>query len=473
MKVLLINPPRDHIIRWSANDWELDLGEISSFPPIGLMYLAGYLRAHTRHAVRIIDAVAEKMTAPGLKQTMADFGADVVGITSFTYTFYDVLQTARIAKSVNARVHVCVGGPHTSLFPDETMSHPEIDSVIVGDGEIAFKELVDRLEGGGPLGDVNGDLFYREDRRIVKTGKTRYLADLDALPFPAFDLLDCSKYYATFGRSARLAIISSSRGCPFRCTYCQVPDKKHRVRSDENIIQEMMVYYDRGIRDFYFFDDMFNISAKRVMNVSEKILESKMRGNISWLFRGRVDSLTEEMLRTARKAGCRQILFGVEDHTDEGLRKIKKRITIKEAFDAVRMAKAHDIETSTNWIIGFPHHTSRDDIYNLVDTAIRINSDYAQFSILQLLPGCEMYDECVKEGSLTPGRWSDFVRNPEETFFVELYTRHFSAKELSDFYREAHLRYYRRLGYILHRFFRLRSLAEFRIKAKAAWAVLR
>lgn len=473
MKVLLINPPREHMIHWSVNDWELDLGEISSFPPIGLMYLASYLREHTHHEVRIVDAIAEKMNYGSLKQRLNEFSPDVVGITSFTYTFYDVLQTAKIAKEMDSSIHVCVGGPHTSLFPDETMTHPEIDSLVVGDGEIAFKELIDRLEQGGKLRDINGLLVYRQGDRIVRTGKARYITNLDSLPFPAFDLLDYKKYYATFGRSSIMATICSSRGCPFQCTYCQDSDKKYRMRSSENVIQEMLVYYDKGIRDFYFWDDMFNINSQRVIDISEKVLESKMRGNITWLFRGRVDGISEDMLKIAKKAGCRQILLGVEDYTDDGLKKIKKRITIRQAFDAVQMARKYGIETSTNWIIGFPHHKSKQDVYDLVDTAIRINSDYAQFNILQLLPGCEMYEGCVREGSLTADRWSNFVKNPLESYYVELYTKYFSARELSDLYREAHIRYYRRPGYILRRLLKLRSFAEFKVKAKAALAVLR
>ena len=108
-----------------------------------------------------------------------------------------------------------------------------------------------------------------------------------------------------------------------------------------------------------------------------------------------------------------------------------------------------------------------------MDTAIRINSDYAQFSILQLLPGSEMYEECVREDCLTPGKWSDFVRNPVDPFYVELYTKHFSAKELCDLYREAHIKYYRRPSYMLRRLLKVRSFTELRMKAKAAMAILK
>ena len=473
MKILLINPPREHMIRWTVNDWELDLGQISSFPPIGLMYLSSYLREHTNHEVRILDAIADKMNYQTLRQYLSEFNPVVVGRTSFTFTFYDVLQTAKLAKEVKPSVKVCLGGPHTSLFPDETMTHPEIDCLIVGDGEVAFKEWLDSLENRINIRDIKGMVICREVDHLVKTENSKYITDLDSLPFPGFDLLDRKKYYATFGSSSFMATICSTRGCPFQCTYCQVPDKKYRMRSAENVVREMLSCYDKGIRDFYFFDDMFNINSQRVIDIAEKILHSEMSGHITWLFRGRVDGIDEKMLTIAKKAGCRQILLGVEDYTDEGLKKIKKRITMKQAFEAVKMARKYGIETSTNWIIGFPHHQSKKDIYDLINTAMRINSDYAQFSILQLFPGCEMYEECVKEGSLTAGRWGEFVRSPVKDFYIELYTKYLTAMELSDLYREAHLRYYKRPSYIFRRLLKLRSFAEFKVKAKAALAVLR
>lgn len=473
MKILLINPPRFDIVKWTANDWELDLGDISSFPPLGLMYIASYIKKHTDHDTKIIDAVAERLSYEALGKILSDYKPDVAGISSFTYTFYDALKTARLIKELSPSAHISIGGPHTSLFPEETMTHEEFDSLVIGDGEIVFKEIIDCIDEGRSFDAVSGDILYRQKGALKKIQGRRYLKDLDSLPFPAIDLVDYKKYYSPFGKETTMATICTSRGCPFQCTYCQVPDKQYRMRTAQNIIEEMLFYYDMGIRFFYFFDDMFNITSKRVMEVADSILQSRMAGNISWLFRGRVDSISEEMFKVAKEAGCRQILFGVEDYTDEGLKKIKKKITIKQAFDAVRLAKKYGIQTSTNWIMGLPNHKTKKDLYDLVDTSIKIDSDYAQFSILQLLPGCEMYNEAVAEGVLNPNHWREYVLSPKADFHVELYTKYFGARELSDIYREAHLRYYKRPAYILKTLFKIRSLKEFISKARAAITILR
>ena len=473
LKILLINPPRFNIVKWTANDWEIDLAEISSFPPLGLMYIASYIKRHSAYDVMIMDAVAEGMSYEAIGQAIKAYSPDVVGISSFTYTFFDALKTAKLVRALCPSAHIDIGGPHTSLFPEETMTHREFDSLVIGDGEITFKEMIDCIAEGRSFDTVSRDILYRQGGAVIKKQGKRYLKDLDSLPFPAIDLVNYKRYYSPFGRETTMATICTSRGCPFQCTYCQVPDKQYRVRSAKNIIEEMLWYYERGIRFFYFFDDMFNITLQRVIEISEMILNSEMRGHISWLFRGRVDSVNDDMLRVSKMAGCRQILFGVEDYNDEGLKKIKKKITIQQAFEAVRLAKKYGIETSTNWIMGLPNHRSTQDLKELVDTAIRIDSDYAQFSILQLLPGCEMYDEAVAEGILDPNYWKDYVLSPKAQFYVQLYTKCFGAKELSDIYRDAHIRYYRRFGYILKRLLKVRSLKELKVKARAAMAVLR
>ncbi len=167
-----------------------------------------------------------------------------------------------------------------------------------------------------------------------------------------------------------------------------------------------------------------------------------------------------------------QILFGIEDYTNEGLKKVKKNITIEQAKSAVNFAKKYKIKTSTNWIIGFPTHKRLSDLENLVDTALKIGSNYAMFSILQLLPGCEMFEEAVEEGIINRDAWREYVLNPTPSYQIEFYDKFLSGKELSMFYTKAYKRYYHRPIYIIRNIFGIRSFSELRNKMPVAIKIL-
>jgi anaerobic magnesium-protoporphyrin IX monomethyl ester cyclase len=466
MNILLINSPRFNKVM-ATIDWAVELGEISLFPPIGLMYLAAFIKKNSAYSVKIIDAAAEKMTFEELERLIEKEKPDIVGTTTFTYTFFDNLRLARSVKKASPKTLVVFGGPHVSMFPEETLSHQEIDFLIQGDGERSFLKLIDSLALKTGYQDIPG-LVYREGGAIKKNAPD-VIKDLDSLPFPDFNALDMDKYFSTLGAKKTTGTISTSRGCPFNCAYCQVTDKLYRQRSAKNVVDELEHYCKRGIDDFFFFDDLFNITEKRVMEVCNEILARGLK--VRWTFRGRVDQVSDNMLKLARKAGCAAVMFGVEDYTDENLRLINKNITIQQAFTAVRLARKNGVMTSSNWMIGFPHHRSKKDVDALLKCAKKINSNYAQFSILQLMPFCKMFEDCVKEGFLRRESWSDYVRNPTTDFRVELYEKYFSRRELEELFKKCYQGYYLRPIKMLRSLFEIKTFGEFKIKFNAARSV--
>lgn len=220
LKVLLLNPPVAHHVK-SFRSRKLGLGIEGSFPPLGLLYIAAYLRANSAHSVEVVDCVVDQLDQLGIQRLVRSVAPDVVGIGATTYTFYDVLETATSVKMVDARIHVCVGGPHTTWFADETMVHPEIDSLVLGDGEVVFHALVDRVSIGEPLSGIPGLVFRDGAGTVVSNQGRGRVDDLDSLPSPAFDLVDYNRYRSTVGVDAPMASIVTTRGCPFNCTFCQ------------------------------------------------------------------------------------------------------------------------------------------------------------------------------------------------------------------------------------------------------------
>lgn len=468
MKVLLLNVPDAHVGK-TTDDWDLEATDIGVFPPMGILYLAGVLRSQGRHEVRLIDCILERLTPEAAAARAAAFAPDVVGLTVYTPTLFDATVLTRKLRAVLPKAAIVWGGPHTSLYPQESLGLAEVDYLVVGEAEESFPTFLNALEDHAPLTGIPG-ILWRENGEIRQGGEPGYVKDIDSIPFPAFDLLEYKRYFSAIGTGLPVGTICSSRGCPFKCTFCCKPYSTYRSRSVDNILDEIEAYYAKGIREFFFFDDLFNASAKRVSAIAQGILDRKY--DIIWSFRGRVDAVTEDMLRLARKAGCRQALFGVEDATDEGLRHINKKITVDQVRRAVRLCRKVGILTSTNWIIGFPHHKTRQDIVHLIDTAVSIDSDFAQFNIMIAYDGTEIFRQGVEKGLFPADIWRNHAANPVPNFVEPIWEEHLSRSELSQLLKSAYRRFYFRPMPILRKLLRVRSLAEISLFAKGALTLL-
>jgi radical SAM superfamily enzyme YgiQ (UPF0313 family) len=463
LSIVLVNPPRDHVVHLEALKF-VDLGEIASFPPIGLMYLAQALRQRNAgFKIHIIDAVAEGLSGPTLVEKVGKLAPQVIGITASLYTFYDVWKSAMDLKRALPDVCLAVGGPQMDLFPRETMAHACFDVGVAGDGEEVFSCVCEHILDGKEI-DLQPGVFIRRRGQVVGDGMA-VERDLDRVKMPAIDLINPSAYYSTVGQRGAVGTIVTSRGCPYRCTFCQVPRRPYRARSVRNIVEEIRTYLSLGVNDFFFFDDLFNLTKKRVVEFSEEVLRQELK--IGWMFRGRTDQIDRETLRLARRAGCHTISVGIEDATEEGLRTIRKNINLSEAREAIRLMRQEGIVSSSNWIIGFPHHRSRDELRTLLKVACELDADYAQFSVLQCLPGSELYDQAVAEGGIDPNAWRNYVLSPVEVFSPPIWEKHLSKQELYDFYEYAYRHYYFRPWPILREISRVRNWSQIAIRLRA------
>ncbi len=468
MKVLLINAPSKYAAVTTA-DWDTTAEDIGAFPPIGLSYVAGYLLKNSSHEVKILDTLAERLDYNQIEIRIKEFQPEIVGLTAFTPTFYDVLQISKIVKKNIPACYVCLGGSHVTAYPNETMTHRELDFLVHGEGEIIFVNLLDALEKGNDISAIEG-ISFRKEGSVIHNMKKGYIDDINSLPSPAFDLLPLDKYKSAIGTGNTVGTIASSRGCPYECTYCNRPYRTYRSYTNERILSEMDYFYKRGIREFVFFDDMFNLTPKRVMEISDAIITKYP--DIIWSFRGRVDQVTEEMVLKAKKAGCRQILFGVEAAKDEDLKVIKKRIKTTQVVNSIAICKKFGLETSTNWIIGLPTHKSREDVLHLLGFAIKTRTDYAQFNILIPYAGTEMFAEGVKKKILPPDFWNGYVLNPTPNAYIPIWEEYLSREELSELLKICYRKFYLRPSKILDHALRVRSIPQFKAKFKGMLTVM-
>jgi len=439
MRVLLINPPIKNII---TPELPLFVRQNEGiFPPLGLMYIASYLRKNVDCTVKILDTLAEKMDYGTIERHIRDFNPSIVGVTTHTHNLIDVILIVNIVRKINKTIHISLGGAHINAFPQESMETLSIDSLVLGDGEITFAELVRCLQQKTDLRKVKG-IIFKEESKYLNTGSRGDIVDLDALPFPEREFLDYKKYYCILGKKAIMTTMISSRGCPYECTFCSTPKGYYRTRLPENIVEEMVSCIKLGIEEIHFVDDTFNVDLDRVAKICHEI---KKRGlKIRWSFRGRVDRLTEPLLRELKKAGCYRIHLGVESATDEGLRRLKKGIRVAQIKEAFRLTRDVGIDSVAYFLIGCPHEKTREDVLKMIDFSKEIDPDFALFNVLTPYPSTELYEDGLKRGILKSDYWKNFALDPKRDFKIEPWQEWLQGEELVGLLNTAYRRFYLR-----------------------------
>ena len=469
MKILLLTVPNTHVAK-ATDHGNLEASDAGVFPPVGLMYVAGSLLKKGCHEVRILDPMVNHDTYEEIERTAAAYEPDLIGLTVYTPNLYDTVALCHRIRKACPKSKIVWGGPHTSLFPLESMKHTFVDYLILGEAEEIFPAFCDAVERRQSLDGIPGIVYRSATNEIRQTGDAGYVRDVDAIAFPAFELVEYKKYFSAVGSGQPMAVICSSRGCPFSCTFCCKPYATYRARSVDNILSEMALYYERGMREFFFFDDLFNINVKRVAAIARGILDKKWK--IVWSFRGRVDAVDASTLSLAKQSGCRQIFFGIEAATSEGLMLIKKQITLEKAREAVLLARRAGILTSTNWIIGFPHDRCRDDIDKVINTAIQVDSDYAQFNICIAYQGTEIFKQGTKIGLWDADVWRRHALDPAPDFSEPIWEQYFTRQQLGQFLKNCYQRFYFRPKFLWRKAFQINSLSALALHVKGALALL-
>jgi len=469
VKLLLINPPSENELL--GNNPRIIESERGFNPPLGLLYIAAYLRKNSSHEIAVIDAPSEHLSYSLLEKRIAAFAPDVVGITAMTFTMRDVLKTAGIVKKLNDGTKCVLGGPHVFIYPDETINLPQVDFLILGEGEIVFKEFLDVYETKGDLSKVPSLVYKNNSGETVKTPLAPMIEDLDALPHPARDLTPFERYSSLIFSRTPVTTVFTSRGCPYGCKFCLRPHlgKKFRCRSAENVIGELEECVRMGIRDFLIYDDTFTVIKKRVADICDLIIKKKL--DIRWDCRARVDTVDEEILVKMKKAGCIGIHYGIESGSLKVLKNINKGITPEQARDVCALTRKIGLKVLTYFMIGLPGETMADmeETFSMMKS---IRADYAHLTIFTPFPGTELYRFGMESGIIKKDHWKKFAENPEDDFVPPHWGENFTREDLHELLVRAYQGFYLRPGNITRILFNIRTPGEFFRKARAGLKVM-
>jgi anaerobic magnesium-protoporphyrin IX monomethyl ester cyclase len=480
LRVLLINPPDENtVIEYPDEEGEgyLESDDYGSFPPLGLLYiLSAAEKALPQHEYFFLDCVAERVSHQDLPRRLDEIKPDVVGITSFTISLVDVVKAAKITRAAFPDAFIVLGGHHPTAFPRESTQLDVFDCTVVGEGEFAFIDILRALGDAGDLHAIQGvyteekikqlEGFQFRDNRFLNhlVVPPAYVDDVDEVPPPNRKYIQHIDYASIVGLTGKLATLVSSRGCPYSCTFCDVPYKRYRERSHKLVVDEIEQCLALGYREFHFYDDLFNITPQKMMAFCDELERRKL--DIVWDFRGRTNLVTRESLARAKSCGLRMISFGVETGTDEGLKRLKKGTTVKQVREAFQWCRELGIKTIANFMMGLPHETNEADVMENIDFLIELDPDYAQVAILSLYPHTPDYDIAIERGLIEKGRWERWVVDPKPGFHVDHWEEFMTTRELVQIHRRAYRRFYFRPRYIARSVLSTRSSWELKSKVK-------
>jgi len=493
MKILALNPPfLPKYSRESRSPAVTKSGTL--YYPMWLCYAAGYLEK-VGHEVRLIDAPAAGMSVDKVIEAVRDFGPDMAVLDTSTPSIYSDVQVGEALKAAFPGIFIALVGVHVSALPEETLAlSAQIDAVAFGEYDETLVELANKLaahntattDAGGSadaekssiyadelvnsigankstgtkkddlLNGIRGLAFRAEDGTVKKNETRPYIDDLDAIP-PVSHVyhkhLDITPYF--YGHSRHpIVVLVTGRGCPFRCTYCVLPQTmqghRYRKRSIESIVQEFLFIRDNfpGVKEIMIEDDTLTADKKRCRELAEALIVTG--GNkVPWSANSRAD-VDLETMRLMRKAGCRLFCVGFESGEQAILDNIQKAITLDKIAAFTRDAKRAGIMVHGCFMVGNRGET-KETLEKTLRFAKELNPDTAQFYPIMVYPGTSDYQYFGEKGWIISqdfrkwltedGLHSSVVSNPDLRY-----------EELVAFCDRARREFYLRPGYMFSKF---------------------
>ena len=330
-----------------------------------------------------------------------------MGLTSTSVAYP---RTCRVAASIRDAVPdlpIVIGGCHVTSNPRETMESGLFDAAVLREGELTFPELIEALADRGRLDEMQGVAYLRDDE-VVLTPPRPYIQDLDALPFPAFHLLENrAAYLPPVGSYKNRPVMNlvASRGCPYGCIFCDktVFGRHYRVNSAEYVLAAVDHVVGRfGAREIAFLDDSFTVKRDRILEICRGL---RRRGpRVSWTCMTRANLVDRDLLSEMKRSGCWQIAVGVESGSEEVLEFSNKGESIEEIERCIRDAAAVGIMVKGFFLIGLPKET-RETLERSIAFAKSVPLTDVVVTIATPMPGSPFYRIAAEHGTHSPSGW--------------------------------------------------------------------
>ncbi|MBI5408718.1 MAG: radical SAM protein [Nitrospirae bacterium] len=438
VKILLVNPPYQYFGKTGGKKAQY------TEPPLGVAYLAGYALKFfgDNIDIKILDAAALTLSLEETIKEVEKNKPDILGVTVVTLSSNLAVKIITAYKKTNPGALTLVGGPHVTALPYDLI--PPADIACIGEGEETFREIIEYYQAKRSIDSIKGIAYLHETGKCMVTEGRPYLPSVDIIPFPARHLLPMEKYqhqYPYPTKNRNYATMMTTRGCPFRCSFCGVKKlwgRAIRERSVENILAELDELVNIYQVSFIsIFDETFTFRKKRVMEFCDRIIDRKY--DIKWACFSRVNTLDEELLKKMKQAGCIELQVGVESGDEAVLKNICKDIDLKTVIKAFDLIKNAGINTKAFFMIGNPGETPA-TIEKTIKFSLELDPTYAFYSILIPFPGIPIHDEYKARGFIKTYNWGKYNWYLDPVFETDT----LSAKDMIRLRRKAEMVFYLR-----------------------------
>ncbi|MBD3263822.1 MAG: radical SAM protein [Candidatus Omnitrophica bacterium] len=354
-------------------------------PPLGLAYLAASLK--DSYEVKVIDALLSRSGSPEVKEEIFKFRPDFVGITSWHISAVASHEIAGVVKSFNPGCKVIIGGPYATVSARRVLGDKNVDFAVIGEGESVLKRLIEDIVKGEDVSSLNG-VALRQDAAFTLNYPAEYIANIDEIKFPAWELFDIESYLGysknNFNfyryRGKRIMPFLTSRGCPLNCRFCASAFGKNlRYRSIENILQELKIYLGKyRIEGIDIVDDNFSFNTERAFEVLDAIAAENIKLDIVFGSGLMTQLMSKEFIHKLKKAGTTSVIYGIGPVLEKTQNKLNERFDVNKAKEIISHTAGEGIISEGVFGMGYPGEDKK-DIRKISRTARGMKFDSVTF----------------------------------------------------------------------------------------------
>lgn len=461
IKVLFINPiaffgkKHAHYLRdWCGGEMPLSM----ILPPLDIAYAAAYLRKNG-YSVNIIDASVMHLSYQKLFSKVQSENPEFICMPSSWGSIHQDLYLAQKIKELIRDVKIIFSGPNVTVDPAFVLKSGFVDYVICGELEQPMLEIVQNK--------ISSNVVYLDRGNMVVTPRSLF-QNLDELPFPARDLLQNNRYFAPFTRANPFTTFLTSRGCPYRCSFCQSSiwySNKLRVRSVDNVIEEMDLIVNKfKIKEIIFRDLTLTFNKARLMEICEKLIQNNYK--IFWRCFSCVDTVDRELLNLMKEAGCHQVAYGFESGSQKILDLSQKGITLEQSRNAAKWTREAGMEVSGSFMFGM-YQDTEETVKETLNLALELDPDYTQFQISTPVISTDFYKKMglnTTSDQYADNRWMNLKFDGNHALSMEF---------LHNTLKEAYKKFYFRKSFIWKQLKKINNPRNFIVKSGYAIQLLK